>query len=473
MPETLVGPEATAYQQLRRQIQQAEVGNRLRENLFNARHNLDKIGFSVPDSMREFAAAIGWPEKAVTEPARRIRPGKFTAPSSPTLQDEVNGLFDTPYARLTERMAIDASLRLGPAFMFVTPGDTWAGEPDVVFSARSAREASALVDRRTLRTTAALELVDETTDLLYLPGQTLVVRRGRNTEVVQRLRGLPGRVPCVPYVWGRALDRLHGRSRITRPIIDLSGMAVRTLLRGEVTAEHFSNPQRALLGARKEAFTDKDGRVRSGFEIATGSVWGIPEFYDEETGEWRRPALEQLASASQQPHAEHFKMVAQQMASESSIPVNQLGLLLDNPPSAESIRVLESGLVGLVSSELPNYADARRETARLAMLTRYGDPTGALDRDMDRVRASFLNPGTVTPAAAADLAQKFTATHPELAGSDVVMELWGFDESQLERLQDEAAKVRGRNRLDQVLARRAGVGQPPTAAALTGPTTEG
>ncbi|MDO4240852.1 hypothetical protein, partial [Micrococcus sp.] len=129
--------------------------------------------------------------------------------------------------------------------------------------------------------------------------------------------------------------------------------------------------------------------------------------------------------------------------------------------------------VGLVQSELPNYADARRETARLAMLTRHGDPTGALSRDMDRLRASFLNPGTVTPAAAADLAQKFVTTHPELAGSDVVLELWGFDESQLERLQDEAAKARGRNSLERVLARRDGVGRPPASAATSGPTTEG
>ncbi|MDO4240879.1 hypothetical protein, partial [Micrococcus sp.] len=66
MAELLAGPEATIYQQLRWNIQQAERGNLLRENLFNARHNLDKVGFSVPDSMRDFAAAIGWPEKAVT-----------------------------------------------------------------------------------------------------------------------------------------------------------------------------------------------------------------------------------------------------------------------------------------------------------------------------------------------------------------------------------------------------------------------
>ena len=76
-------------------------------------------------------------------------------------------------------------------------------------------------------------------------------------------------------------------------------------------------------------------------------------------------------------------------------------------------------------------------------------------------------------ALAMGAAKGVLVSDPELAGSDVVMELWGFDESQLERLQDEAAKVRGRNRLDQVLARRAGVGQPPAAAALTGPTMEG
>lgn len=475
MAETLEGAEATAYHQLRKQIRNAEPGNRLRENLFNARQNLDKIGFSVPDSMRNFAAAIGWPEKAVMAAARRVRPGRFTLTTDPQTEAEINALFATEHARLAERMAIDASLRLGPAFLFVTAGDPAAGDPDVVFSARSAREASAIIDRRTLRTTAALEVIEPTLDLLYLPGQTLLVHRDADLTVEARIPGLPGRVPCVPYVWGRALDRLHGRSRITRPVIDLSGMAVRTMLRTEVNAEHFSGPQRALMGAREEAFRDDKGRRRSGFEITTGSVWGVPDYWDEETGEWRRASLEQLNASSMQPHNDHFKMIAQQMAAESSIPVNQLGLILDNPPSAESIRVLESDLTGLVQAELPNYQAARREVARLAMLTRHADPFGTLDRQLDAVRPAFLNPGTVTPAAAADMAQKFISAYPHLAETDVVLELWGFDESQLERLQEAHAKARGRSNLAQILGRRGALNAPSAAspaAPAPGPGTE-
>ena len=464
MAEDMTAAETDVYARLLRQLRVAAVGNKRRTNLFLARERLDEVGFSVPESMREFAAVVGWPEKAVTAPARRIRPGRFTVPGDRGVEDELNTLMEAETVRLVERMAIDKSVLHGPAFVFVTRGDTAAGEDDVIVSARDATEASALVDRRTLRTTAALELVDPTTEVLYLPGQTLVLDlTGGRRVVADRVRGIPGIVPCVPYVWGRSLDRLFGRSRLTRPVMDLSGMAVRTLLRAEVTAEHFSRPQRVLEGARDEAFRDAKGNPIPSFKLETGSIWGIPDFYDEETGEWQRANLKQLSGASQQPHMEHLRTITMMMASESAIPLHQLGVVTENPPSAEAIRATESELVGVVQSELPNYAQARRQVARLAMFTRHGYGT-ALSRAMEGTRAAFLNPGTVTPAAAADLAQKFIAQYPELKDEPVVLEMWGFDESQLERLTSAVQRNRGSSMLERVLQRRGGQTGDQTAA---------
>lgn len=196
MAEGMTAAENDVYARLLRQLRVAAVGNKRRTNLFLARERLDEVGFSVPESMRDFAAVVGWPEKAVTAPARRIRPGRFTVPGDRGVEDELNTLMESETVRLVERMAIDKSLLHGPAFVFVTRGDTAAGEDDVIVSARDATEASALVDRRTLRTMAALELVDPTTEVLYLPGQTLVLDlTGGRRVVADRVRGIPGTVP--------------------------------------------------------------------------------------------------------------------------------------------------------------------------------------------------------------------------------------------------------------------------------------
>ena len=160
---------------------------------------------------------------------------------------------------------------------------------------------------------------------------------------------------------------------------------------------------------------------------------------------------------------EHLRTITMMMASESAIPLHQLGVVTENPPSAEAIRATESELVGVVQSELPNYAQARRQVARLAMFTRHGYGT-ALSRAMEGTRAAFLNPGTVTPAAAADLAQKFIAQYPELKDEPVVLEMWGFDESQLERLTSAVQRNRGSSMLERVLQRRGGQTGDQTAA---------
>lgn len=457
----LSGAYADTYHRLRAQIRKAEPRNKLRDNLFAAKERLREVGFSVPESMMDFAAAIGWPEKAVTAATRRVRPGRIVIPRDSGLEEDVNAVFTEKAGRMAERMAIDSSGRHGCAFVFVL---MTANGPKL--TARSAREASALVDRRTLEVTAALECIDAKTDLLYLHGMVLRIERGSDLKVTEVAPTPTGMVACVPYVWGQSLDRLFGRSRITRPIMDLSGMAIRTMLRAEVTAEHFSSPQRALLGARKSAFTDKEGRVRSGLEVTTGSVWGIPDFFDEETGEWRRAHLQQLAASSQQPHLEHMRMIASQMSAESSIPINQLGIIQDNPPSAEAIRILESDLVGLVQGELGSYGAARMRTARI-VAHMLGDPwmqmsAADLDGMFRGAHAAFLNPGTVTPAAASDMAQKFIAAYPDLATEDTVMELWGFDESQLQRLQEAIRRRKGANELAGILAQaKNGTAPPP------------
>lgn len=454
MVERLAGAEATLYHRMLKTIRGHQKRNQLRENLFQAKARLDKVGFSVPDSMVDFAAAIGWPEKAVMVPARRMQPGSFFTSGSPDIADELNERFNTGYTRLMERMAIDSSLKHGPAFTFITPGDVLSGDPDVVLSSRSALEATAIIDRRTLKITAALEIVDDKTRVMFLPGENLVIKLvGSELVVSDRVRGIEGRVQCVLDGWGRTLDRPYGRSRITRPVMDYSGIAVRIMLRQEVHAEHFSSPQRVLEGARQAAFMGKDGRMKDGLEISTGSVWGIPDYFDEETGEWIRANLKEITASSMQPHSDHLRQIAMMFSGETAIPVSQLGIIQDNPSSADAIRAAESDLTSLVEAELPNYRDARRERAELVLLTAHV-PSESLIREARKVHAPFQDPGTVTASGASDRAVKFLSANPWAANSDVALEMWGFDESQVERLRDERARLTAGGVLDRLMEAR-------------------
>lgn len=453
MAERLAGREARVYHESLATLNRHRTRNRLRENLFLAKKRLDEVGFSVPESMKGFEAAIGWPEKAVMVPARRIRPSVF-AGASDDVVDELNDRFSDRYVRTMERMLIDASLRHGVSFGFTTPGDILGGDPEVVVSARSALEATAAIDRRTLKVTSGLEVIDRDTKILYVPGEAILVENQRGElRVTNRVRGIEGRVSCATYAWGRSLDRLFGRSRITRPVMDLSGQAIRTMLRQEVHAEHFSSPQRILEGARASAFRDADGKMRDALDIATGAIWGIPDFYDEETGEWRRANLKQINAASMQPHTEQLRSIAMMFSGETGIPVGQLGIIQDNPSSADAMRAAETDLNTLVEAELPSYEDSRSDLAQNVFLAAHGPSAIEAVR---RVKATFLNPATTSLSAAADWATKFVSANPWAAESDVLLEMWGFSASQLERLRSERRRLNAGGVLQQLLeARRA------------------
>lgn len=453
MAERLAGREAKLFHDSLAVIRRHRTRNRLRENLFLAKKRLDQVGFSVPDSMRGFEAAIGWPEKAVMVPARRIRPSGFsTAGGSQQFADEVSTRFSGKYIRTMERMLIDSSLRHGCSFGFVTPGDVLGGEPDVIVSARSALEATAFIDRRTLKVTSGLEVIDSNKYLLFRDGQILVIENIRGElRVTRRIRS--NGVPVVTYAWGRTLDRIYGRSRITRPVMDLSGQAVRIMLRQEVHAEHFSSPQRVLEGARQAAFADKDGNVKDSLDISISSIWGIPDFYDEETGEWRRANLKQIAAASMQPHTEHLRSIAMMYSGETGIPVNQLGIIHDNPSSADAMRASETDLNTLVEAELPSYEDSRNDLAGAVM--RIAEPSApGLESEIASLRSTYLNPATTSLSSAADWAQKFISVNPWAVDSDVMLEMWGFTGSQLERLRDERKRLTSGGVLQQLLAAR-------------------
>lgn len=73
---------------------------------------------------------------------------------------------------------------------------------------------------------------------------------------------------------------------------------------------------------------------------------------------------------------------------------------------------------------------------------------------MRTVRATFRDPGTTTRQSQAYWAAEFIKANPWAAESDVVLEMWGFDESQLERLRDERRRLKGSGLVDRLLAQR-------------------
>lgn len=446
--------EALAFHRMLKTIRKKSGRNQLRAQYVDDKRRLDKIGFSVPPRMVDFQTPIGWARKGIVTPASRIRPDGFTLPRPSKLLTEVHEAFEDNHFAAVERMAIESSLQHGVSFVFVTPGDTVIGEPETIVVARTALEATAEIDPRSNRVTKALEVISGVECLMYLPGQTLQVEHvDREWLVTREYVGVEHMVPCVPYIWGWSLARPMGRSRVTRPLMGYIDRGVRTMLRQEVTAEFFSAPQRTLLGAEEEHFTDpKTGKRVSPLDALIGGVWALPNTRDEETGDLIKPTLEQLQQASMQPHSEMLRTIGLMVSSELSIPVAYLGIIHDNPSSADAILASESDMVAMVEYERDlSYGLAHESLARTILAVKYGKMTEAMAAELRGLKAHFSNAGTPTRAARADAALKYTTTFPN-GDPEVAMEEYGLTKSQIERNLAYAKRAAGASQLDRLLA---------------------
>ncbi|MFJ2618173.1 hypothetical protein [Glutamicibacter sp. NPDC087344] len=420
------------------------------------KNKLDYIGFSIPDDMKNLEVVIGWAAKAVNVPSARIRRTGFAGAQSDTLT-ALQELDEMTEFRRLESLAQHAAAQTSCSFMFFTPGDTENGEPEAITTVRDATMASAMINPRTHQVTAGLEIVDRNNHLLYLPYVTLNLElRGRKWVVADEYATSTRRVRCSPYMWAPELRRPFGSSRINRAVMRHIDRAVRTILRQETNAEFYSAPRGVLEDAHRSAFYDKKGN-RIDPMRAIGAIWGIPGYRDVETGDMRTPAFKQLSQASFQPHSELLKSVAMNFHAETDIPLGQLGVVHDNPSSADAIRAAEDGLIAVCVNQKDYYAySAKRSALSLLSFGKTDKEMQDIEKEMSKIRPKYSNPATPTPGAQADSGSKFVNAFPDLQGSRVALERFGMDSEEIAEI-DEFRKQSGQKSiLQQALESSAG-----------------
>lgn len=356
--------------------------NALRERFVRAKERLVASGITVPASMMGFQVPLDWPRKTVEVFAARQVPQGYSTRVKTSLLDDIQAVSEASNVDFIERQAIESADTMGCSFVFVSRGDTAAGDPEVLVTARSALGATAELDPRSGRVTAALELLGGARVNLYLPFRVLTcVRRPGGWWVEDEWQTGTARVLCAPYVHGATLERPLGQSRITPTVMELTYAGVRTLLRQEVSAEFYQAPRSVLLGADSSVFD-----APHAWSAVTGAVWGLPDVMDDDLDQntpevpdaLRRASLQQIPQMSMQPFSDQYRLLASVLSGATSIPVHYLGVTQDsNPTSAAALQTIENDLVRSVRGQEPSFNIGRRSLALNILTALYGD----LDED--------------------------------------------------------------------------------------------
>lgn len=419
--------------------------NILRSRYYDSHTVLKDYGISIPPQMKQFETVVGWPAKAVDALARRCKLDGFLSPGGvPGDPLGIQEMADENCLEVEVPQALTSALIHSCAFVATTLGDTSEGEPEVLINMRSALNATALWNPRKRALESALSVVSwrdqlatgrVLTDMvLYMPDKVIEVYNDDEGKwVLRRTPHSLGHVPVAPLPYRPRLERWAGSSRISRAVMSITDEAVRTVLRTEVSAEFYSSPQRYILGADPEAFTGSDGRTRTGWEQIIGQMTAISR-----DDEGNIPTVGTFAQMSMEPHIAHLRAAATRFAGETNLPVSSMGIVQDNPASAQSIEETKEELINDAEEATVVFGHALATAVRTGLMLR--DNLTEMPPEFREIKAKWRDPRTPSRSAAGDYMLKTVQAFPWMADNPVALEQLGWDQGTIDRaLQYKAA----------------------------------
>src|SRR5690625_2775933 len=418
------------------------------------------LGLMLAPQLKNAKFYLGWANMAVRKAAIRSQFDGLRIPGSDD-PFELGEILDQNNFGLELSQSIVAGCKHGVSCVTVAAG--LPGEVEVQILGHEASSASAIWDGRNRRVKAGLTISDTdkrgpTAFVVYLPDVVLICERNAvGRWAAERVPNPVGRALMVPIPYDPQINTPFGRSRISNPVMSLTDMAVRAYVRMEGNAEFYSSPQVAIEGIDPEAFDNVSEQKK--FQLAMDRLLALSRDADGNA-----PTIKQLQQATMTPHSDMLRTVAMAFSGETGIPPSSLGIIHDQPSSAEAIRAAEHDL--LIDVQYHNklvFSPAIRQIVQYAVMVRDGltEPPS----ESYSLSVNFLDPEFRSVAANADAVAKL-ASLPALQDSLVLLEQV-FDSEEIERIQAEVSRRAAPGVLDQIMRR---VGEPsPT----TPPPVEG
>lgn len=440
---SLSNDEVRLLDYLTEKIKKHDPKNYVLQRYYEGRNKLKDLRISIPPQLTAVETVVGWAGTAVDVLEERLDLEGYLDPA----ELGINEIFRANELDLESSMGHKDALVFGTGF--VTIGRGMDGEPDPLITIESPKKMTALYDMRTRRLSAALlinrnETGTPISGTLYLPDQTIFLEYYNRAwlDVDRDVHNL-GRVLVAQLPNNPRSGDPYGRTEITRAVRSLTDSAMRTLLGAEVAREFYSAPQRYILGADEDLFTDSDGNPLDAWSVYQGRILGVPANQDGQI-----PQVGQFSANDTRPYFEQIRAYAQLMSAESAIPASYLGFQTDNPASADAIRQMEARLIKRAERRQRQFGRTWGEVARLALLVR----DGSIPAEASEIRPIWRDASTPTRAAAADEAVKLISAGVLLPDSEITYNRIGLSELDKKILRQEKEVAQATNLIANLAA---------------------
>ena len=277
----------------------------------------------------------------------------------------------------------------------------------------------------------------------YTDNAVIVLKKTDYVWEAERFPHKMGRPLMEAMIWNATSSKPFGRSRIKEPIRRLIQGYVRTIANATIGLEFSTAPQKYLLGLTDEQY---DAVIDQKFKQYVGSI--IAATWNPDSNE--KPAFGQLPQGNISPHVEMIRILATQFSAATGLTVTDTGVVSEaNPTSADAVLAQTKTLVGMAEQLNTGNGDALRTIGRMAIAIIRNKRLDELADEEQDIIAHFKNPAMPNISATTDAALKIATARPEFSGTDIFLEMIGFDQAAIRRIKQQEARVRGQQILAQ------------------------
>lgn len=448
--------EYADFLEMERQINDQKERNITRWAYYTAEQEFKNLGIAIDPEYEPFVTILGWCGKAIRSLANRIKFEGYVLADEAEHFSDLDERFDQTKFLSQFYQGLESMLVYGCHFMAFTRGDTSVGEPPVISWGFSALNATGLWDHRVpgrLRCGMTVNKRDKQgnplVQILYYPGEYVTLTRRKylaDWEVKRTINGT-GRVTLVPMLFRPTPDKPWGQSRITRAMMGIVDGGTRTNLRTEVNGEFYSYPQMVALNIKPDDF-DLQSRIGKAMVI------------DYERDKQGRPikdapeaAIQQLMTGTQQPNIDQLRSAAMNFAAEADLSPDKLGVIHDNPSSADAIDRADAELN--LAAEITTSRDLHPPMVdSLRLFDMVENQRSHWSETYDRVATDFRDPGMITRYSQKLAAAQLISAGALPPGEAITYEIAGMTPVQTRRLVAAYEKQRIRDQQEQARAAR-------------------
>ncbi|MCH9729533.1 MAG: phage portal protein [Actinomycetia bacterium] len=348
------------------------------------------------------------PRLAVTALAERLRVTGFTgdAAAAGVWPDWLRNDLDQ-----ASGVAHREALLLGDCYVIV-----WAdraGRPRV--TVESAKQVAVLTDPGSREIVAAVKRWEDSTRktteaVVYLPDEIRRIRADQQGAVANgfhTVEVVPNPLGVVPVVNLRNADRIvgdWGSSEIDdlKPLVDALNKSLADMM---VTSEFVGRPRRWATGIEltEEPVIDDDGDpvLDDDNQPAMREVNPIPEGHRAMISESEAAKFGQLNAADLSGYEASVRVILGQIMAVSTLPAHYIGVMTDNPASADALRAAEASLTARAEARQQTFGRAWEQVAKLMVAVRDGRDPAQID-----ARVQWADAATRSVAQEADAVVK-------------------------------------------------------------------